>query len=92
MPELKRPSLKARKLMTAMLAVHPVVGDRPIDQLDKVYTRLMLGDRRVDAPAKRTASKATAPRISRQLQRQIDRLRAKQALIKARVDEARKMR
>jgi len=92
MPELKRPSLNARKMMSAMLAVHPVVGDRPIDQLDKVYTRLMLGDKHINAKPKRTASKATATRVSRQLQRQIDRLRAKQALIKARVDEARKMR
>jgi len=79
-------------MMSAMSALHPAIGDRPIDQLDKVYTRLMLGDRHVDAKPKRTTSKATAPRVSRQLQRQIDRLRAKQALLKARVDEARKMR
>ena len=92
MYEHKRPSLKARKLMTAMSAVHPAARDREIDNLDKVYTRLMLGEKlmNMQAPAPK-AAKATAPTTTRQLQRRIDRSRAKQDKIKARIDAARQM-
>ena len=93
MYEHKRPSIKARKLMSAMSAVHPAARDREIDNLDKVYTRLMLGERAMNmrAPTTANAPKATAPTITRQLQRKIDRARAKQDKIKARIDAARQM-
>tara|TARA_R110000822_G_scaffold4371_1_gene18734 strand:- start:4 stop:285 length:282 start_codon:yes stop_codon:yes gene_type:complete len=92
MPELKRPSIKARKMMSAVAAIHPARRDREIDELDKVYTRLMLGEKlmNMQAPAPK-AAKAAAPTITRQLQRRGERALAKQAKIKARIDAARQM-
>ena len=92
MQPLKRPSLKARKHMSALSAIYPAPVDRAIDELDKVYTRLMLGEKvmNMQAPAPK-AAKAAAPTTTRQLQRRIDRARAKQAKIKARIDAARQM-
>lgn len=79
--------------MTAMLAVHPATPDREIDNLDKVYTRLMLGDRAVDGTkAPEAAGKASVSASTRQLRRRTERLRAKQAAVKARIDETRQMR
>tara|TARA_R110000782_G_scaffold245933_2_gene332673 strand:- start:211 stop:495 length:285 start_codon:yes stop_codon:yes gene_type:complete len=93
MSELKRPSIKARKMMSAVAAIHPARRDREIDELDKVYTRLMLGEKLMNMRAPTTASvpKVAAPTITRQLQRRIDRARAKQAKLKARIDAARQM-
>ena len=92
MSELKRPSIKARKMMSALAAIHPARRDREIDELDKVYTRLMLGEKlmNMQAPAPK-AAKAAAPTITRQLQRRGERALAKQAKIKARIDAARQM-
>ena len=78
--------------MTAMAALHPARRDREIDELDKVYTRLMLGEKlmNMQAPTPK-AAKAAAPTITRQLQRRGERALAKQAKIKARIDAARQM-
>ena len=79
-------------MMSAVAAIHPARRDREIDELDKVYTRLMLGEKlmNMQAPAPK-AAKAAAPTITRQLQRRGERALAKQAKIKARIDAARQM-
>jgi len=76
-----------------MLAVHPATPDRAIDELDKVYSRLMLGDRAVDGKQANTSTtKASVSTVTRQLKRRNARLLAKQAAIKARIDEIKQMR
>lgn len=79
--------------MSAMLAVHPATPDRAIDELDKVYSRLMLGDRAVDRKqASTSTTKASVSTVTRQLKRRNARLLAKQAVIKGRIDEIKQMR
>jgi len=87
-PERKRPSLTARLKMNAMSAVVPATGDRPIDELDKVYTRLMLGDRQMNRKAPTAVGKAAVLNETRQLKRQTARMRTKQAQT---VDKAKKI-
>jgi hypothetical protein len=75
-----------------MTAISPPAPDRPIDALDKVYTRLMLGERAVNRQASPAPAKAGVAKPTRQLRRQTQRLRAKQAQIKARMDAAKEIR
>jgi len=74
--------------MNAMSAVVPATGDRPIDELDKVYTRLMLGDRQMNRKAPTAVGKAAVLNETRQLKRQTARMRTKQAQT---VDKAKKI-
>jgi hypothetical protein len=65
-------------MMSAMLAVVPATPDRPIDELDKVYTRLMLGDRAMNRKAPAIVGKSSVLTETRQLKRKTKRARTKQ--------------
>lgn len=61
-----------------MLALVPATPDRPIDALDKIYTRLMLGDRAMNKQAPQVMAKPTVLKETRQLKRQAERARTKE--------------
>jgi len=67
--------------------------EREIDTLDKVYTRLMLGDRAVqNGQKKKPAPSPATSSATRQQQRRSARLIAKRDRIKQHVDEKKQIR
>ena len=78
-------------MMSAMSALSPATTERRIDTLDKVYTRLMLGEKQMNRQAEQVSGKASVVQPTRQLKRQVARLRTKQAQIKARMDAAKQI-
>ena len=84
-------SLKARLMINAMAALTRPTPEREIDELDKVYTGLMLGDRAVQKRKTQQTATTTPPPEqgppTRQQRRASARLTAKRDRIKQRVDE-----